>query len=106
METLLAASRGRLPELLPIKLGRMAASPFGFFRGAAPVMAGDLCALPITWLEVQLCGDAHVRNLGAYAAPECGAGLEMAPRPAAPAPKAGLASSGFGRRRQLSYRRS
>jgi uncharacterized protein (DUF2252 family) len=55
---------------LPIKYGRMAASPFGFFRGAAPVMARDLAALPRTGLLVQLCGDAHIRNLGAFASAE------------------------------------
>jgi uncharacterized protein (DUF2252 family) len=48
----------------------MAASPFAFFRGAAPLMAADLATLPKTGLPVQICGDAHVRNLGAYAAPE------------------------------------
>jgi uncharacterized protein (DUF2252 family) len=68
--TLLKASRGRLPELLPIKWGRMAASPFGFFRGAVPVMARDLAQMPVTRIRVQMCGDAHVRNLGAFAAPD------------------------------------
>lgn len=48
----------------------MSASPFGFFRGAVTVMAADLASLPRTGVEVQLCGDAHVRNLGAYAAPD------------------------------------
>src|SRR5262249_12775931 len=62
--------RGRLPALLPIKHGRMAVSPFGFFRGAVPVMAADLARLPVTGLAVQICGDAHVRNLGAFAAPD------------------------------------
>lgn len=65
-----AASAGRLPTLLPIKYGRMAASPFGFFRGAAAVMAADLACLPTTGMVAQICGDAHVRNLGAYAAPD------------------------------------
>jgi uncharacterized protein (DUF2252 family) len=64
------AAAGRLPELLPIKYGRMVASPFGFFRGAAAVMAADLARLPRTGMNVQICGDAHVRNLGAYAAPD------------------------------------
>jgi uncharacterized protein (DUF2252 family) len=68
--TILAANSDRLRSLLPIKMGRMAASPFAFFRGAAPLMAADLAKLPVTGLHVQLCGDAHVRNLGAYAAPE------------------------------------
>jgi uncharacterized protein (DUF2252 family) len=70
LATLLKASHGRLPELLPIKWGRMAASPFGFFRGAVPVMALDLARSPVTGVHVQMCGDAHVRNLGAYAAPD------------------------------------
>ena len=48
----------------------MAASPFGYFRGAVPVMAADLAVLPSTGLVCQLCGDAHVRNLGAFAAPD------------------------------------
>ena len=68
--TILAANTGRLRQLLPIKMGRMAASPFAFFRGAAPLMAADLATSPVTGLRVQICGDAHVRNLGAYATPE------------------------------------
>ncbi len=48
----------------------MAESPFGYFRGAAPVMAADLAQLPSTGIVSQLCGDAHVRNLGAFAAPD------------------------------------
>jgi Uncharacterized protein conserved in bacteria (DUF2252) len=60
---LIDASRDRLPELLPIKWGRMAASPFGFFRGAVPPMAADLASLPTIGINVQICGDAHVRNL-------------------------------------------
>jgi uncharacterized protein (DUF2252 family) len=63
-------NRQRLRELVPIKVGRMAASPFGFFRGAAPVMAYDLSEWPTTGLVVQMCGDAHVLNLGAFAAPD------------------------------------
>jgi uncharacterized protein (DUF2252 family) len=68
--TLLKANHGRLAELLPIKWGRMAASPFGFFRGAVPVMALDLARSPVTRIHVQMCGDAHVLNLGAFAAPD------------------------------------
>ncbi|HET9552225.1 MAG TPA: DUF2252 domain-containing protein [Anaeromyxobacteraceae bacterium] len=67
---LLAAVEGRRTDLLPIRWGRMAASPFGFFRGAAALMAEDLGPLPSSGLEVQLCGDAHLLNLGAYAAPD------------------------------------
>ena len=59
--------RGRVPRLIPIKYQRMAASPFGFFRGAVPIMAADLSCHPNTGLVTQLCGDAHVENLGAYA---------------------------------------
>jgi len=62
--------RGRVPSLIPIKYERMAASPFGFFRGAVPVMAADLALLPHTGIVNQICGDAHVNNLGAYAAPD------------------------------------
>jgi len=67
--TLLARSmEGRLPALVRIKYQRMLASPFGFFRGAVPVMAADLSRVPHTLLITQICGDAHVRNFGAYAA--------------------------------------
>jgi uncharacterized protein (DUF2252 family) len=68
---LLAASvRGRVPALVAIKYDRMAASPFGFYRGAVPVMAHDLSLGPNSGIFTQLCGDAHVRNLGAFAAPD------------------------------------
>ncbi|MET9828708.1 DUF2252 domain-containing protein [Streptomyces sp. NPDC006385] len=62
--------RDRLSELLPIRYGRMAASPFAFLRGAAAVMAADLAAAPHTGLTVQLCGDAHLLNFGLYTSPE------------------------------------
>ena len=70
LELLREAERGRLRDLLPIKRQRMQASPFGFFRGAAPVMAYDLSLGPVSGIVNQLCGDAHVQNLGAYAAPD------------------------------------
>ncbi len=70
VEMVLACARGRLRDLIPIRMARMSASPFGFFRGAAPLMAADLASLPYCGLEAQICGDAHVRNLGAYAAPD------------------------------------
>jgi len=70
MATIRRSNEGRLRDLVPIKMGRMAASPFAFFRGAVALMAEDLAGRPTTGLEVQLCGDAHVRNLGAYAAPD------------------------------------
>lgn len=70
VDLLRKAQRGRLSKLLPIKFARMATSPFGFFRGAVPVMAADLSKLPNTGIHAQICGDAHVRNLGAYAGPD------------------------------------
>src|SRR5882757_11407386 len=63
-----ASTRGRVPELVALKNELMAASPFAYFRGAVPVMAYDLSLIPNTGIRNQLCGDAHVRNLGAYAA--------------------------------------
>jgi uncharacterized protein (DUF2252 family) len=60
----------RIAELVPIKMARMALSPFAFFRGSVPVMAADLAAMPSTNINAQICGDAHVHNLGAYAAPD------------------------------------
>ncbi|MGW1884566.1 DUF2252 domain-containing protein [Streptomyces sp. NPDC001970] len=62
--------RTRVPELVPIRYGRMAMSPFPYLRGAPAVMAADLAALPHTGLTVQLCGDAHLLNFGAHAAPD------------------------------------
>src|ERR1700684_3076434 len=70
IDALAVSAVGRVPALLVIKWQRMAASPFGFFRGAVPVMAADLAVLPHTGIFTQLCGDAHVRNLGAFAAPD------------------------------------
>ena len=70
LDLLAASMRGRVPALVPIKYDRMAASPFGFFRGAVPVMAYDLSLGPNTGIYTQICGDAHVRNLGAFAAPD------------------------------------
>ena len=70
IDALTVSTIGRVPALLAIKWQRMAASPFGFFRGAVAVMAADLAVLPHTGIFTQLCGDAHVRNLGAYAAPD------------------------------------
>jgi uncharacterized protein (DUF2252 family) len=67
---LAAQATTRLPELVPVRHARMAVSPFTFFRGAAAVMAADLAATPTTDLHVQLCGDAHLLNFGAYGTPE------------------------------------
>ncbi len=70
IEIILAVNRERIPALVPVKMARMALSPFGFFRGNVPVMAADLAAMRSTEITVQICGDAHVRNLGAYAGPD------------------------------------
>lgn len=70
IELIADSMRGRLPELVELKYERMMTSPFGFFRGAVPVMAADLAVIPNTGIVNQICGDAHVRNLGAYAAPD------------------------------------
>jgi uncharacterized protein (DUF2252 family) len=67
---LAASNRGRLPDLVPIREDRMAASPFGFLRGAPGVMAHDLASTPSTGLTVQACGDAHLLNFGLFATPE------------------------------------
>ncbi|MFF9761228.1 DUF2252 domain-containing protein [Streptomyces sp. NRRL F-2305] len=60
------SSRGRLPELAPIRVGRMAATPFAFLRGSAGLMAYDLARTPITRIGAQICGDAHAANFGLY----------------------------------------
>jgi uncharacterized protein (DUF2252 family) len=60
----------RITDLLPIRYGRMVASPFGFFRGSANVMAADLATTPRSHVDVQLAGDAHISNFGFYASPE------------------------------------
>jgi uncharacterized protein (DUF2252 family) len=70
IDLLIGAQQGRIPELLPIKWDHMRASAFGFFRGAVPLMAADLAPLPHSGLMAQLCGDAHVQNLGAFEAPD------------------------------------
>ena len=70
LELVARSMRGRVPALIQLKDELMAVSPFGYFRGAAPVMAADLAQLPSTGIVSQLCGDAHVRNLGAFASPD------------------------------------
>lgn len=60
----------RVPELVPVRHGRMLASPFTYFRGAAAAMAADLAATPDSGLQTQLCGDAHLANFGMFASPE------------------------------------
>ena len=63
-------AKSRVPELVPIRYGRMLASPFTFFRGAAAIMAMDLAKTPDSGLQVQACGDAHLSNFGVFAAPD------------------------------------
>jgi len=63
-------AKTRVPELVPIRYGRMLVSPFTFFRGGAYLMASDLSGQPRTGLTVQLCGDAHLMNFGIFAAPD------------------------------------
>ena len=63
-------NKGRIPELIPIRYGRMVRTPFTFYRGAARNMAADLARTPVSGLRVQACGDAHLLNFGAYATPE------------------------------------
>ena len=63
-------ARTRVPDLVPIRYGRMIASPFSYFRGAAAPMAWDLAHTPTTDIRVQACGDAHLLNFGMYAAPD------------------------------------
>src|SRR3974390_487964 len=66
---LMAQDKIRIAGLVPVRHARMAVCPFTFYRGAAAVMAGDLASLPVTGLTVQLAGDAHLSNLGAFASP-------------------------------------
>ncbi|MBG6224293.1 uncharacterized protein (DUF2252 family) [Arthrobacter sp. CAN_A2] len=70
VEILRDQEKDRVPGLIPFRHERMAASPFGFFRGAAAIMAADLRDTPTTGLNVQLCGDAHISNFGGFASPE------------------------------------
>lgn len=65
-----ASNRGRVPELVPVRHGRMLATPFTFYRGAASLMANDLARLPHSGIATQLCGDAHLANFGFFASPE------------------------------------
>src|SRR6266566_7181820 len=63
-------NRTRLPELVPIRYGRMSLSPFAFLRGSAVVMASDLANTPVSGIKAQICGDAHLSNFGFFATPE------------------------------------
>ena len=64
------SNQGRLPDLVPIRFGRMMQSPFAFYRGSAAVMAADLATTPSSGIRVQACGDAHLSNFGGFATPE------------------------------------
>ena len=70
IDILQRSAEERVPALLPLKYSRMSASPFAFFRGAVSIMAADLARQPHTGVLVQLCGDAHVQNLGSFEAPD------------------------------------
>jgi uncharacterized protein (DUF2252 family) len=70
IDLLMASSEGRIEHLIPIRYGRMMASPFSFFRGAASIMAADLASTPNSGIAVQACGDCHLMNFGAFATPE------------------------------------
>src|ERR1700761_2734756 len=70
LETLELQATTRVPELVPIRYGRMLVSPFTFYRGAAMIMAGDLADTPRSGLMAQCCGDAHLSNFGIFASPE------------------------------------
>ena len=70
VELLIESNEGRVPQLIPVRFGRMAQSPFAFFRGSAALMAADLAAIPASGLIVQACGDAHLLNFGGFATPE------------------------------------
>ena len=63
-------AQSRVPELVPVRYGRMLESPFTFYRGAALIMAADLAATPVSGVTVQLCGDAHLSNFGLFGSPE------------------------------------
>ena len=70
VELVLESNEGRMPDLVPIRHGRMLQSPFAFYRGTAGLMAADLTHTPNTGLRVQACGDAHLMNFGGFATPE------------------------------------
>ena len=70
VELVLASEEGRVPELLPLRHGRMVRSAFTFYRGSALTMAADLASMPSTGIRVQCCGDAHLCNFGGFATPE------------------------------------
>ena len=70
VEILIEQGKSRIPELLPVRYARMKTDAFAFLRGAAAIMARDLASGPVTGLRLQVCGDCHLANFGAYASPE------------------------------------
>ncbi len=70
LQTLAEQDASRVPQLVPVRYGRMLVSPFTFYRGAAAIMAADLASSPDSGLRVQLCGDAHLSNFGVFQAPD------------------------------------
>lgn len=70
VDLLIHTSKGRVESLVPIRYGRMMASPFAFYRGAAAIMAADLATTPSTGIHLQICGDCHLVNFGGFATPE------------------------------------
>lgn len=70
VDLLVESNQNRIPELVPIRFGRMMQSPFTFYRGGAAIMAADLATTPTSGIHVQLCGDAHLSNFGGFATPE------------------------------------
>jgi uncharacterized protein (DUF2252 family) len=70
VEILAAQDKTRVPDLVPVRYGRMLASAFTFYRGAAAIMAADLSSTPVSGLRAQLCGDAHLSNFGVFEAPD------------------------------------
>ena len=70
LKVLAEQDKSRVPELVPVRYGRMLASAFTFYRGAAAIMAADLASTPDSGLRVQLCGDAHLSNFGVFQAPD------------------------------------
>src|ERR1700729_3877898 len=70
VQLIIESHKGRLDWLIPVRVGRMTATPYGFLRGAAIVMAADVAGLPSTGITPVICGDAHLGNFGFYASPE------------------------------------
>jgi uncharacterized protein (DUF2252 family) len=70
IELLIQSSKDRIPNLVPIRYGRMMQSPFAFYRGAAAIMAADLALMPTSGIRVQTCGDCHLMNFGGFGTPE------------------------------------